>query len=370
MLYKRREIRILRDARSRASARSASKGYRGSIDTALPNVYRSEPVPSTRRIQSVLLTASLALCGLLVPAHAQYPTKPVKLVVQSAPGGAPDTVARLVADKLTPLLGQPVVIEHRAGSNGNIAMEMVARSTPDGHTLVVVSDSMIVINPHIYTRMPIDVLKDLVPVAPIAEQSNFFLSVHPSVPVKNFQEFVEHARTVSPPMAYASGGHGSQHQMAMEMLKSRAGINLLHVPYKGGAPAAAAALAGEVSAMFSGASTGPQIQAGKLRGLAVTGRKRSPLFPALPTISEYYPGYELTTWIALFAPAGVPDGSLTRLRADINKALAMPDLAKRFNAAGGLEPFITTPQQFSERIRADYDKYSKLVKLIGAKIDN
>ncbi len=305
-----------------------------------------------------------------MPAHAQYPTKAVRLIVSVSPGGAPDTVARVLGDKLSPLLGQPVVVENRAGSNGNIAMELVARAEPDGHTLVMCADSMIVINPHVYAKMAVDVLKDLVPVAPVAEQSNFFLSVHPSVPVKNFQEFIEYAKTAKPPLAYASAGNGSQHQMAMEMLKARSGINLVHVPYKGGAPAAAATMGGEVSAMFSAASSVPQIQAGRLRGLAVTGRKRSPLLPELPMIGELYPGYELTTWIAIFAPAGVPEAVLSKLRAEINRALALPEVAKRFNGAGGLDPFITTPQQFSERIRADYDKYAKLVKLIGAKVDN
>ena len=317
------------------------------------------------------VAAGLALGGLLAHAAcAQYPTRAVRVVVTVSPGGAPDTVARVLGDRLSPLLGQPVVIENRAGSNGNIAMELVAKSAPDGHTLVMCADSMIVINPHMYAKMPLDVLKDLTPVAPVAEQSNFFLSVHPSLQVKSFQEFLEYAKTVNPPMAYASAGNGSQHQMGMEMLKSRAGINLIHVPYKGGAPATAATLAGEVSAMFSAASSVPQIQAGKLRGLAVTGRKRSLLLPDLPMISEFYPGYELSTWIALFSPAGVPEATLMRLRTEISKALAVADVAKRFIAAGGLDPANATPQEFAERIRSDYEKYAKLVKLIGATVDN
>ena len=319
-----------------------------------------------------LAFAAVLSLGLLLAqeSRAQFPTRAVRLVVTVSPGGAPDTVARVLGDKMSPLLGQPVVVENRAGSNGNIAIELVAKSVPDGHTLVVVADSMIVINPHLYAKMPVDVLKDIVPVAPIAEQSNFFLSVHPSVPVKNFQEFLEYARNANPPLAYASAGNGSQHQMAMEMLKQRAGINLVHVPYKGGAPATAATLGGEVAAMFSGASSGPQIQAGKLRGLAVTGKKRSPLFPDLPTIGEFYPGYELSTWIAIFAPAGVPDAAVARLRSELGKALAMPDVAKRFNAAGGLDPALSSPAEFAERIRTEYEKYGKLVKSIGATIDN
>jgi len=315
-----------------------------------------------------LFAAGALLCSA---AQAQYPVRAVRLVVSVSPGGAPDTVARVVADKLSPLLGQPVVVENRAGSNGNIAMELVARSAPDGHTLVVCADSMIVINPHVYAKMPIDVLKDLVPVAPIAEQSNFFLSVHPSVPVKSFQEFLDYARTANPPLAYASAGNGSQHQMAMEMLKVRAGINLVHVPYKGGAPATAATIAGETLAMFSAASSVPQIQAGKLRGLAVTGKKRSALLPELPTIGEFYPGYELSTWIGLFAPAGTPEAPLARFRSELAKVLALADVAKRLNAAGGLDPgSANAPAEFAERIRNEYEKYGKLVKLIGATVDN
>ena len=274
----------------------------------------------------------------------------------------------MLGERLSPLLGQPVVVENRAGSNGNIATDVTAKSAPDGYTVVIVSDSMIVINPHLYAKMPLDTLKDLAPVATVASNT-FFLSIHPSVPAKNLQEFIEHAKKANPPLAYASAGNGSQHQMGMEMLKLRAGIDLVHVPYKGGAPAATATVAGEVSAMFSGASTGPLIHAGRLRGLAATGRNRSPLFPELPTIGEFYPGYELSVWLGIFAPAGVPDAVLARLRADINRVLAMPEVKERLNAAGGLEPYVTTPQEFAERIRSDYEKYGKLVKQIGAKVD-
>jgi tripartite-type tricarboxylate transporter receptor subunit TctC len=321
-------------------------------------------------ICAVLLAAGIALGGLLAPiaGHAQYPSRPIKLMVTVAPGGGPDTIARVIGERLSPLLGQPVVVENRAGSNGNIAMELVAKSAPDGYSVVICADSMIVINPHMYAKMPIDTLKDLTPIATVASNT-FFLSVHPSVPVKNFQEFIEYAKAANPPLAYASSGNGSQHQMAMEMLKVRAGINLIHVPYKGGAPAMTATLAGEVSAMFSGASTGPQILAGRLRGLATTGRTRSPMIPELPPIGEFYPGYELTVWLGIFAPAGVPDPVVSRLRADINRVLAMPEVKQRLNAAGGLEPYATTPEEFAALIRSDYEKYGKLVKQIKVKVD-
>jgi tripartite-type tricarboxylate transporter receptor subunit TctC len=322
-------------------------------------------------IHTVLLAASIAFAGLLAPqsAAAQYPSKPIRVLVADAAGSAPDTITRVVGERLGPLLGQAIVVENRTGSNGNIAMEAAAKSVPDGYTLVFCADSMIVINPHMYAKMGIDTLKDLAPVSALAAQPNFLLSVHPSVPVKNFQEFIEYAKKANPPLAYASAGNGSQHQMAMEMLKLRAGIDLVHVPYKGGAPAAMATMAGEVSAMFSGASTASLILAGKLRGLAATGRSRSTLLPELPTVGEIYPGYVLTTWLGLFAPAGVPDPVMARLRAEINRVLAMPDVKTRLNAAGGLEPYVITPQEFAERIRSDYEKYGALVKQIGIKID-
>lgn len=321
-------------------------------------------------ICAVLLAAGIALGGLLAPnaGYAQYPSRPIKLMVTVAPGGGPDTIARVIGERLSPLLGQPIVVENRAGSNGNIAMDLVAKSAPDGYSMVICADSMIVINPHLYAKMPLDTLKDLVPIATVASNT-FFLSVHPSVPVKNFAEFIEHAKTANPPLAYASSGNGSQHHMAMEMLKLRAGVNLVHIPYKGGAPAATATVAGEVSAMFSGASTGPLIRAGRLRGLATTGRTRSPMIPELPPIGEFYPGYELSVWLGFFAPAGVPDAVLARLHAEVNKVLAMPEVKQRLNAAGGLEPYATTPQEFAARIRFDYEKYAKLVKQIGAKVD-
>jgi tripartite-type tricarboxylate transporter receptor subunit TctC len=323
------------------------------------------------QLRTVLLAASVAFAGLLGSqlAAAQYPSRPVRVLVADAAGSAPDTITRVLGERLAPLLGQAIVVENRTGSNGNIAMETTAKSPPDGYTLVFCADSMIVINPHMYAKMGIDTLKDLAPVSALAAQPNFLLSVHPSVPVKNFQEFIEYAKKANPPLAYASAGNGSQHQMAMEMLKQRAGIDLVHVPYKGGAPAAMATMAGEVSAMFSGASTASLILAGKLRGLAATGSNRSPLLPELPTVGEIYPGYLLTTWLGLFAPAGVPDPVMARLRAEINKVLAMPEVKTRLNAAGGLEPYVITPQEFAERIRSDYEKYGALVKSIGIKID-
>src|SRR6185503_309679 len=247
----------------------------------------------------------LLLLGLLfcaASAFAQFPTRPITIIVPIPPGGAPDIAARVIADKLSQNIGQPVVVENKAGANGNIANEFVARSQPDGHTLGLLADSQITVNPHLY-KMPIDTLRDLAPVATVAA-NQFVLTVNPALPVRTFPEFIEYARKANPPLAYASGGNGSQHHLTMEMLKQRAGIKLLHVPFKGGAPAAAATVAGDTAAVWSGSSNAAQIKAGRLRPLAVSGSHRSPLYPDLPTIGEFYPGFENSIWLGLFGPAG------------------------------------------------------------------
>lgn len=310
----------------------------------------------------------LLACALALPAWAQYPTRAVRIVVPIPPGGAPDIAARVIGDKLAGQLGQPVVIENRAGSNGNIAGDHVAHAAPDGYTLLLGMDSLVAINPHLYPKMSFSTLRDLAPVATLVE-NQFVLSINPALPVKTFREFIEYARKAEPPLAYASGGNGSQHQLAMEILKTRAGIRLLHVPYKGGSPAAMATVAGDVAAMFAGTSNAPQIRAGKLRAIAVTGSRRSALFPELPTIGEIYPGYEITIWLALFAPAGTPEPVITRLRAEIAKILALPDVKEKLNAGGGLEPFPTRPEEFAALIRSDYEKFGKVVREIGVKVD-
>jgi tripartite-type tricarboxylate transporter receptor subunit TctC len=316
-------------------------------------------------VASALAAALLAFAGA---APGQYPTRSVRIVVTIPPGGAPDLTARIVGDKLAAGFGQPVVIENRPGANGNTAAEQVVRSVPDGYTLLLGADSLLTINPHVYSRMPIDVQRELVPVASLVSNM-FVLSVNPSLPVTSFREFIEYARKANPPLNNASGGNGSQHQFMMEALKQRAGIHLVHVPYKGGAPATTATVAGEVAAMFAGTSTAPQIKAGKLRALAVTGARRSDLFPDLPAIGEIYPGYEMTIWLGLFAPAGAPAPVLDRLREEVARALASPDVVEKLGRAGGLQPFVTTPEAFAALIRRDYDKYGKLVREIGVRAE-
>ena len=301
-------------------------------------------------------------------AFAHYPARPIKIVVTIPPGGAPDITARLVGQKISESVGQPVVVENRPGANGNTAAGEVARAPADGYTLLLAADSLIAINPHLYARMPLDTLKELTPVASLVA-NQFVLSVNPALPVKSFQEFIEYAKKANPPLNYASGGNGSQHHLTMEMLKSRAGINLVHVPYRGGAPATTATMAGEVAAMFAGTSTAPQIKAGRLRALALSGAKRSSAFPELPTIAEFYPGFENSIWLGLFGPAGMPAEVLVRLRVETKKALETSEVREKLHAAGGLEPLITSPEEFSALIRRDHERFGKLIKEVGIRAD-
>jgi tripartite-type tricarboxylate transporter receptor subunit TctC len=323
--------------------------------------------PTTGFAVLLLLLLLLLLC--VEQSQAQpYPTRPVKVLVTIPPGGAPDIAARLLAQRLTEMMGQSFFIENRSGTNGNVAAEMTARAESDGYTLIMAADSLITVNPHVYASMPIDMLKDLLPVASVAS-NQFFLAVNPSVPAKTLPELVEYARRQKPPLAYASGGNGSQHQLGIEMLKQRAGIDLLHVPYRGGAPAGMATVAGETQVVLAGASNAGLLQAGTLRGLATTGKKRSPMFPDMPSIAEFYPGYDLTIWLGLFGPPSLPEPIVTKLRDAVQKALAEPDLVQKLNVTGKLEPLILSRAEFSDLIRRDYEKYRKLVADIGVKID-
>jgi len=311
--------------------------------------------------------AALVLALLWGVASAQtYPVRPIRLLVPNPPGGATDNLARVIAPKLTELLGQTIVVDNRPGAAGNLAAEMATKATPDGHTLFLAADGQIVISPHLYRKLRFDTLKDLTPVASLVS-TQMLLAVHPSLPVKDPREFVEHARRASPPLAYASIGNGSQHHLAMEMLKARTGINLLHVPYKGGGPALVALFGGEVTVMFGGSSAAPHVRAGKLRALALAG-KRNPAYPGLPALSEFYPGVEVTPWLGLFAPVGLPAPVLNRLRAETGRMLSDPDALGRIRNIA-LDPYATTPKEFAALIRADYAKYGEIIKAVGVKID-
>jgi tripartite-type tricarboxylate transporter receptor subunit TctC len=314
------------------------------------------------------LAAFLALLLLAAAAQAQYPARPIRLLVPNPPGGATDTLARLLAPKLGEALGQPVIVDNRPGSNGNLASELAAKAPPDGHTLLLCADAQIVIGPHLYARMPLDTLKDLAPVATLVN-TQMLLVVRPELPAATLQEFIDYARKAKPPLPYASIGNGSQHQLVMEMLKARAGMDLLHVPFKGGGPATTAMLGGQIAAMFGGNSVTGQVRAGRLRALAVAGKQRSAIFPELPKLSELFPGLEVTPWLALFAPAGVPPAVLARLRDEANRLLVDPEMRERIRRLGGLEPYVTGAEEFAALLRSEHARYGEIVKAVGAKVD-
>jgi tripartite-type tricarboxylate transporter receptor subunit TctC len=316
----------------------------------------------------VRLAIAAVLCLAAAAAHAQYPSRPIRLLVPNPPGGATDTLARLVAPKLGEALGQPLIVDNRPGSNGNLASEMAAKAPPDGYTLYLAADAQIVIGPHLYASMPVDPVRELAPVATLVS-TQMMLVMRPDLPASSLQEFIALAKKTTPPLPYASIGNGSQHHLVMEMLKQRAGIDLLHVPFKGGGPAMTALLGGQVAAMFGGNSVSGQVRAGKVRALATAGKKRSSAFPEVPTLSETFPGLEVTPWLALFAPVGVPAAVLERLRDETSRLLANEEMRGRIRQLGGLEPFVTTPEEFSALIRAEYARYGEIIKSVGAKVD-
>jgi tripartite-type tricarboxylate transporter receptor subunit TctC len=324
-------------------------------------------------MRAAYVIAALALiCGTALAQPTStgsgqaYPARPIRLLVPNPPGGATDNLARVIAPKLGELLGQTVVVDNRPGSNGNLATDATVRATPDGHTLLLGQDSQIVISPHLYRNLPFDTLRDLAPVASLVS-TQMLLAVHPSLPVRSVPEFVEYARRASPPLVYASIGNGSQHHLAMEMLKTHAGINLLHVPYKGGGPALVALFGGEVTVMFGGSSAAPHVRAGKLRALALAG-KRNPAYPDLPALSEFYPGVELVPWLGLFAPVGLPAPVLGKVRMETGRLLADPATRERVQGIA-LDPYVTTPQDFAAFVRAEHAKYGEVVRAARVRID-
>ncbi|WP_194726442.1 Bug family tripartite tricarboxylate transporter substrate binding protein [Noviherbaspirillum malthae] len=321
------------------------------------------------KLQSLQRLIGVVMLSLVGTVGAQnYPTMPVKIYVPIPPGGAPDIAARVISQQLSEVLKQPIVVENKPGANGMIAGDAVAKSAPDGHTLLLTMDSTIVVNPHLFKKQPYNPQTDLIPIASIAS-NQFVLAINPALPVKSFDEFIEYAKKAKPPLYYASGGNGSQHHLTMELLKQRAGITLLHVPYKGGAAATVATVSGETSVMFAGSSNAGQIKSGKLRAIAVTSKSRTVDYPGVPAIAESYPGFESRIWLGLFAPSGTPSQTIERLRSELVKILKRPDVKERFNTAGGMDPFITTPEEFDDLMKNELEKYGRIVKYAHIKLD-
>ncbi|MFC4276362.1 Bug family tripartite tricarboxylate transporter substrate binding protein [Achromobacter aloeverae] len=321
-------------------------------------------MPSFRRY---LRGALAALAILPALAAAAYPDKPITLVVPWAAGGSTDILARLLSQHLTTSLGQSVIVENRSGASGNIGSAYVARAKPDGYTLLIGSMSTHTMNQALYATMPFDGVKDFTPIAELALVTNTMV-VNPELPVKNVAEFIDYAKTH--PLAYASAGAGSTNHLSAAMFEKATGIKMTHVPYRGGAPAVLDTVANRTQLLFSaGTQTLPHVKTGKLKLLAVTEDKRSPLLPDVPTVAETVPGYELAVWYGAFGPAGMDPALAERLNKEINRILALPEVQKQMGDIG-VQVLQTTPQQFAEVLRRDADKYGKLVRELGIRAED
>lgn len=321
-------------------------------------------------LRTIVALLGAALLAGAAPAYTQsYPTKPVRLIVPFAPGGSTDTLARTIGQKLTESLGQQVVIDNRAGGNGNIGMGIVAHAAPDGHTLVLGYIANLGIGPSLFANLPFDPVKDYAPITQLAVSPNLFV-VHPSVPAKSFREFIAYAKANPKKINFASAAVASLGHLAGELLNTAAGIEMQHVPYKGSGQAVIDLLAGQVQAMFSGmSSVMPHIKAGKLRPLAVTGAQRSAAAPDVPTIAESgYPGFEAAAWYGVLAPAGTPRTVIVRLHDDIARVLKMPDVKERLENVG-FELVGGTPEAFEAYIQSEIKKWAKVVKASGVKAE-
>jgi len=305
----------------------------------------------------------------LAPALAQnYPARTVKIVVGTSPGGSPDVFARLIAQKMSESWGA-VVIENRIGANGNIAAEIVSKSAPDGYTAYVCDSAIWAINPHLYAKVPYRPLEDFAGVSTISTLPTF-LTIHPSVPATTYAEFIAYAKNNPGKLAYASAGNGSIHHITTELFKSLAGIEMVHVPYKGTGQAGPALIAGDVQVAFSSYTAMAQYaRAGKVRILASADGKRTPALPDIPTIAELgIPGFDMASMLGVLVPAGVPRDIVAKLNAGVVAAVASPEVNDKI-AGFGVRVGTSTPEQFDALMRAEYEKYAKLVKLSGAKLD-
>ena len=316
----------------------------------------------TRRSWMTSIAASVLLAWTLAAPAQTWPDRPIKLVVTFPAGGGADFVGRALAPKLTEALGQPVVVDNRGGANGAIGNEAVAKSAPDGYTLLLGAAGALTIAPHLYAKQAVDTFRDFIPVS-LVGSSPFVLAVNPSVPAKTVAELTALAKANPGKLNCGSSGTGGAPHLACELYKSVTGAQIVHVPYKGLAPAITDLLGGNVQVLFADIGLiAPHVKAGTLRALAVTGTQRTPALPEVPTMIEAgVPGYTAGTWYGVLAPAGTPPAIVKRLNTDIVKALASPDLRAQFAdqavvAAGG------TPEEFAALIRADYDKWGKVIK--------
>ncbi len=314
---------------------------------------------------------SLPLVALLVMAASaaaqNYPLRPVRLIVGFPPGGAADILGRIAAQQLTERMGQQVVVDNRGGAGGLVATEIAARAAPDGYTLLFTSIPH-VINPHLYKKVQYDAIRDFAPVAQFVTVP-LMMAANPSLAARTVKDLIAYAKAQPDKLNYASGGSGASSHLAMELFKSMAGVSINHIPYKGTGPLITDLIAGQVALTIASAvPLAPQVKAGKLRGMAVTGLQRSPSFPELPAIAETVPGYEVVNWFGILAPAGAPAAVVARVNAELNRALLEPRIKDSLRAQGA-DGAGGSAEAYARLIRADFSKWAKVVRDSGARVD-
>jgi len=312
------------------------------------------------RSRSLFLAAALVLFAATVLAQ-EYPTKAVRMIGPSSPGGGIDTNGRILAAYFTQSMGQQFILENRPGAGGRIGTELASKAPPDGYTLLLSAAAAMTIHPNTYKSIPYDPVRDFAPISLVA-LSEYILAVHPSLPVKSVKDLIALAKARPGQIIYGSSGTFGLPHLAGELLEQAAGIDMIHVPYKGGGPAARAILGGEVAFMFgTGPTVVPLSKAGRLRLIAIASNKRSPAMPELPTVAETLPGVEVSAWYGLLAPAGTSREIITRLHAETVKAIADPKVASAIRNAGG-EPVTSTPEEFAAHIKSEITRWGKAVK--------
>ncbi|TMH38648.1 MAG: tripartite tricarboxylate transporter substrate binding protein [Betaproteobacteria bacterium] len=332
-----------------------------------PSVLNGGIIAAT--MNPIRATAVALLAALAPPLAAQdYPTKPVHVYVPSSPGGASDIAARLVSPKLAETLGQPFVVENRVASGGIVGTAQLAKSPADGYAIMMTFDTF-ASNPHLYKELPYDVVKDFAPIMLMVRYPQI-LVVHPSLKVKTVPEFVAYARANGARLNYGSAGPASSSRLAFELFKDAAGIQVEAVHYKGGGPAINDLVSGTVQVMLiqAGGAIGQNVKSGKLVGLATSGRERSPQFPDLPTIADFYPGFETTSWVGAIAPSGTPRAVIDKLNGALAKILSSPDVKSRFDTQSA-EIVASTPEQFGELIKSETAKWGRIIREKNISID-
>ena len=322
-----------------------------------------------RVLPALALGLAVALPGASL-AQSDYPSKPVRIIVPFGPGGAADTLPRLIGQKLTELWGQPVVVENRTGAAGNIGMEAGARAAPDGYTLTSAPVGNLAINPHLYAKLSFDVFKDFTPITLVGSVQNV-LVVNPAVPANTVNELVALAKAKPGTLTFASGGNGTQAHVGGELFKAMTGTDMTHIAYKGVGDSVRDLLGGQVSMIFAQVpSVMPHIQSGKLRALGVASARRIGVLPAVPTIAEAVglAGFEAVSWYALVGPAGMPASIVNKIQADVARVLQLPDIREKLLALGA-DPVGSTPEQLLAAMRADFERYGSVIRKVGIKAE-